>query len=166
MAANSNSVSADQIGHYETVYILKSDISDDNASAIHAKVDSVIARFAGTVKTRDDWGLRELAYPILRETMGRYNIVVYTGTGGVVEEIERHFKILPEVIRFLSVKVAHDYDYFKAKKAIQAAEEELRKGREARKKEREGGMGGGYGDRGGYRDRESRDARPEGRPER
>jgi chaperone required for assembly of F1-ATPase len=55
--------------------------------------------------------------------MGRYYVVVYTGASGVVEEIERHFKILPEVIRFISVAVEADYDYDKQIKAIQQAEE-------------------------------------------
>src|SRR5262245_45057036 len=84
--------------HYETFFVFKSDITDANAEAILSKLESVVTRFSGKVITKDDWGLRELAYPIEGETMGRYNVVVYSGTSGVVEEIERHFKILPEVV--------------------------------------------------------------------
>lgn len=140
-----------RIHHYETVYIFKSDITDTSAAAINEKIDSVITRFTGAVIARDEWGLRELAYPVDRQTMGRYCVVVYSGTSGVVEEIERHFKILPEVIRFISVKVDADYDYPKAIKAIQLAEEELKRARELRKREsRDGGFGGGGGREGGF----------------
>lgn len=140
-----------RIHHYETVYIFKSDISDTSAAAINEKIDAVIGRYAGQIKARDEWGLRELSYPIDRQTMGRYNVVVYSGTSGVVEEIERHFKILPEVIRFISVKVEEDYDYSKQIKAIKDAEEELKRVREMRKREsRDGGFGGGGREGGGF----------------
>lgn len=119
---------------YETVYILKSSLSDDDSSAIHTKVDSVIQKFDGAVKQRDDWGLRDLAYNIDDETMGRFNIVVYNGKAGVVEEIERHFKISPDVIRFITVAVETDYEYGQVKKQMVTAEEEMKKNRELRKK--------------------------------
>jgi ribosomal protein S6 len=66
--------------------------------------------------------------------MGRYNVAVYKANSGVVEEIERHFKISNDVIRFLTVAVEADYDYNKSKKAIALAEEEMKKIREAKKK--------------------------------
>jgi small subunit ribosomal protein S6 len=120
--------------HYETVYILRPSINEASATAIHGKVDSVIEKFSGSIKARDDWGMRELAYPIDKESMGRYNVIVYQGNSGVVEEIERHFKISSDVIRFLTVAVEKDYDYAEAKKAIALAEEEMKKIREAKKK--------------------------------
>lgn len=117
---------------YETVYILKSGLPDSDAAAIHQKVDNVIEKFSGKVLQRDNWGLTSLAYPINDETMGNYSVVVYKGKSGVVEEIERHFKILGEVIRFLTVQVESDYDYTKIKKQITLAEEEMKKNREAK----------------------------------
>lgn len=118
---------------YETVYVLKSSLSEGDATGIHAKVDNVISKFKGAVRTRDDWGLRELAFPIEKEKMGRYSVVVYTGDAGVVEEIERHFRISPDVIRFMTVRQEPDYDYQKAKKVIALAEEDHKRAREARK---------------------------------
>jgi len=117
---------------YETVYILKSGLPEAEANAIHQKVDNVIEKFSGKVVNRDNWGLTQLAYPINDETMGSYSVVVYKGKSGVVEEIERHFKILGDVIRFITVQVEADYDYTKIKKQITLAEEEMKKNREAK----------------------------------
>ncbi|MBI1861951.1 MAG: 30S ribosomal protein S6 [Deltaproteobacteria bacterium] len=125
--------------NYETIYVLKSGISDTDSQVIHQKVDNVIAKFSGKLKQRDDWGLKELAYPINDETNGRYCVAIYDGKAGVVEEIERHFKILDNVIRFLTVRVDSSYDYEKVKKQIQAAEEEARKNREYREQKKRGG---------------------------
>lgn len=117
---------------YETVYILKSGLPENESAAIHQKVNSVIEKFEGKMLHRDDWGLTHLAYPINDETMGSYSVVVYKGKSGVVEEIERHFKILPEVIRFITVQVPANYDYTKIKKQMTLAEEEMKKNREAK----------------------------------
>ena len=135
---------------YETVYILKPSLSETDAGVIHQKVDNVIAKFQGKVKARDDWGLKELMYPIRKEGTGRFSVVVYTGNSGVVEEIERHFKILDQVIRYLTVCVDADYDYAKAKKQMQFTEEEVKRSRELRKK-------GEFGGRDGYVPRERPD---------
>ncbi len=119
---------------YETLYILKPGMTDSDAAAIHQKIDSVITKFQGQLRHRDDWGVRELAYPIEKDSNGRYCVAVYSGTGGVVEEIERHFKISDDVMRFLTTSVEQDYDYTKSKKQITASEEEVKRNRELRKK--------------------------------
>lgn len=121
---------------YETVYILKPSLSDDDANVIHQKVDNVIAKFKGTVKTREDWGLKELAYPVNDQTNGRYVIINFNGEGGVVEEIERHFKIISDVMRYLTVAVESDYSLEKIKKQIKLAEEEAKKAKELRMEKR------------------------------
>ncbi len=121
---------------YETVYILKPSLSDDDAKTIHDKVDNVIAKFKGTVKGREDWGLKELAYPINDQTNGRYVVIQYNGTGGVVEEIERHFKIIADVMRFLTVKTEPEYDFNKVKNQMKVAEEAAKAAKEMRAEKR------------------------------
>ncbi|MFM8314364.1 MAG: 30S ribosomal protein S6 [Deltaproteobacteria bacterium] len=115
---------------YETVYILRPGLSDSEAQNIHQKIDNVISKFQGVLKHREDAGIKELAYEIKKERSGKYSTIVYTGKGGVVEEIERHFRISDDVIRFLTVAQSADYDFNKVKQQILAAEEELRKNRE------------------------------------
>lgn len=130
---------------YETIYVLKPNVSDADASVVHQKIDAVIAKFEGKLNLRDELGTRELAYEIDNERSGKYTVIVYTGKSGVVEEIERHFKISGLVLRYLTVAVESDYEYATVKKQIQTAEEEIQKAREARKRNQEQRMGaGGY----------------------
>lgn len=119
---------------YETVYVLKPNLSESETSAVHEKVDSVISKFKGKLLLRDEWGQRELAYTIRHHNSGNYVIVNYTGEPGVVEEIERHFKISGLVIRYLTSVTEEEYDYAKVKKQIHVAEEEMKKAREMRRK--------------------------------
>ncbi len=118
--------------NYETVYILRASLADAATNAIHQKVDGVIQKFEGSLVGRDDWGVREMAYSIDDEKSGRYIVLGYNGKPGVVEEIERHFRISPDVLRFLTVAVEETYSYDSLKKQIAFAEEEQKKNREAR----------------------------------
>jgi len=120
--------------NYETIYVLKPNVGEGVLSTLNQKIDNVVAKFEGKLGGRDDWGNRELAYPIDHNTNGRYCVIHYTGNKGVVEEIERHFKILDEVIRFITVAVPADYNYENVKKQIHTVEEEYKKNRELRKK--------------------------------
>jgi small subunit ribosomal protein S6 len=120
--------------HYETIYILKPGTSESDVGTIHQKVDTVISKFQGKLKHRDDLGVQQLAYPINKESNGRYCLINYNGGKGVVEEIERHFKILDDVMRYMTVQVPEDYDYPKVKRQIHNSEEEMKKAKELRKK--------------------------------
>jgi small subunit ribosomal protein S6 len=120
---------------YESIYIIRPSVSESDSQVIHQKIDQVIQKFEGSLRKRDDWGIQEMAYEIDNEKSGRYVAIVYNGKGGVVEEIERHFKISDDVIRFLTVKVPVDYDYERFKKQVIQSEEEVKKYREFRKKQ-------------------------------
>lgn len=122
---------------YETVYVLRPSLSETDSQTIHQKIEAVIAKFTGKLILRDEWGTKELAFEIDNERSGKFTIIVYTGTPGVVEEIERHFKISGDVLRFLTVAVEPDYEYAKVKLQIQTAEEEIAKAREFRKRNQE-----------------------------
>ncbi len=120
--------------NYETVYILRPGLTADGATAIHQKFDTVVAKFEGAVEHREDWGMRELAYEIDDERSGNYHVVVFNGKAGVVEEIERHFRIVGDVIRYLTVSLPKGYDFKLVRKHIQDTEEEVKRAREAKKK--------------------------------
>ena len=49
---------------YETIYILGSDVDDAEKARVSDRIDTVLARFGGEVKRRDEWGRRKLAYKI------------------------------------------------------------------------------------------------------
>ncbi len=110
---------------YETFYILDPASKEDDVNAINNKIDNVISAYEGKLSKRDDWGIVELAYPLKKKKNGRIFVIQYTGKSGVVEEIERHFKISNFVMRYISVAVGPDYNYEKIKKQIKKMEDDL-----------------------------------------
>jgi small subunit ribosomal protein S6 len=89
---------------YETVFILRADLTDDNEKKINDKVAEVVGRFQGKVQEIRDLGKKPLAYRIAKHTKGHYFQLNFLGGGKAVEELERHLRLTEDVIRFLTVK--------------------------------------------------------------
>ncbi|MBX3023398.1 30S ribosomal protein S6 [bacterium] len=63
----------------------------------------LIEESGGKIHEVQEWGIRELAYPIRKLHRGYYVLVEYDSNADVVREFERTLKIADEVLRFVSV---------------------------------------------------------------
>ncbi len=99
---------------YETIYIVRPDIGDEEMAAIRERVESVIDNEGGHTLRFDDWGPRRLAYVIKDNTEGRkferghYQYYRYLVPPGTVTELERQLKLQDNVLKYLSVKLDDD----------------------------------------------------------
>jgi small subunit ribosomal protein S6 len=101
---------------YETTYILRPDVTEENQKSFLEKIKGIIQAHQGQVIAVEDWGRRRLAYAIKKETRGYYTHIVYTGNNSLVAEIERNLRINEQALRFLTVKLANDFDPAKFKR--------------------------------------------------
>jgi small subunit ribosomal protein S6 len=152
MATSTTSNTPAILSGFETTIITRNELSDEGLKALQERVTTIISQFGGEVVMTEDWGKRKLAYPIEKETRAQYTYFVYTGTGGVVHEIERNLRIHDHVLRFLSVSLGKEFDADRfrkrreeVKEAAKRREAEREARREERAAERRGGFGGGYG---------------------
>ena len=87
---------------YETAILFDPELPEDARKEFLGKLTGVIASFQGEVLRTDDWGNRKLAYPIRKRSNAFYTFLLYTGTRGVVEEVERNIKIFDGILRHLT----------------------------------------------------------------
>ena len=90
---------------YETIYIVKPDLGEEEIKAISTKVQDVIASMNGDFKRLEDWGPRKLAYPIAKFARGRYYYLRFDGGSALIAELERRLRLDDKVIRYQSVKL-------------------------------------------------------------
>jgi len=95
---------------YETIYILKPDLTEDAIKGVSEKVTGIVNQFEGTLLDEDDWGKRKLAYPISRNSRGHYVRFHYVGPTALIAELERQLRYDESLIRFLTVKMNYDVD--------------------------------------------------------
>jgi small subunit ribosomal protein S6 len=88
---------------YECIYILKPDLSPEQIDDLCKRFTDIISDNDGTLILEDRWGLKTLAYEVKKYSKGYYVLLDYAAEKNVTAELERNFKMLENVIRFLTV---------------------------------------------------------------
>ena len=89
---------------YELTVVVNAKIEDDVRVATVEKVKEYVARYGGTVTNVDEWGKKRLAYEIQRMKEGFYYFIQFEADATAPAEIERHVRIMENVIRYLCVR--------------------------------------------------------------
>lgn len=92
--------------NYETLVLLSPELAEENRKAILEDLTSVVDREGGKMVETDDWGMRQLAYPVEKQTRGYYVRLVFDAPGALVAELERKIRITDGIIKFMTVKLA------------------------------------------------------------
>jgi small subunit ribosomal protein S6 len=95
---------------YETLFLVKPDLSDENVDKIKDRVRGIVDREGGKMIRFTVWGKKKLSYAIEKQTRAIYVHAHYLGGSALVAEIERNLRILDEVPRYLSTRIADDID--------------------------------------------------------
>ncbi len=93
---------------YETIYIVKPDLAEDENKALTTRINEAIAKMNGEVRKLEDWGVRKLAYPINKVARGRYMYLRSDGDAALIAELERRLRLDDRVIRYQTVKLDKD----------------------------------------------------------
>lgn len=90
---------------YETIYIVRPDLSNEQVEVVIARVGELLATFGGKILQTELWGRRDLAYPVKKSTKGYYVFHVVEGGGNMVREVEDRLKINEDILKFMNVSV-------------------------------------------------------------
>lgn len=95
---------------YETIFILRPDANEDDRKRVFDRIEKVMTSHDGHVLQHDQWGERKLSYRMKKHARGVYHYYRYLGLNDLVAELERNFRLLDPVLKFLTVKLADDVD--------------------------------------------------------
>ncbi|MBI3181585.1 MAG: 30S ribosomal protein S6 [Myxococcales bacterium] len=99
-----------RLREYETVFLVKPDLTDDQVDRIKDKVRGVVSREGGKLIRFTVWGKKRTMYPIAKHPRAIYVHGHYLGSSALVAEVERNLRNIDDVTRYLSVKLAHEVD--------------------------------------------------------
>ena len=101
---------------YETMYILRPDLSDDAVDAAISKYQTILKDGGAEILETQHRGKRRLAYDIKKYREGIYIQMNYKAPGAQIAVMERSMRLSDEVIRFMTVTQTES-------KAVAAVEE-------------------------------------------
>jgi small subunit ribosomal protein S6 len=86
---------------YEIVFIVHPDLDETAFKEVFDRVQGWITDAGGSVTKVDIWGKRKLAYEIKKQREGQYVLMQAQINPAFTVELERNFRFLEPVIRFL-----------------------------------------------------------------
>ena len=94
-----------RVREYETIYILRPDVTRDAQERVAQRLTEVLSREKGRLTSIENWGRRSLAYPVSKHKRGVYVYLKYLGAGGLVSELERNLRVLDDVMKFQTLQL-------------------------------------------------------------
>lgn len=89
---------------YELALVVSAKIEDEAREAVVEKAKNYVTRYGGTITEVEEWGKKRLAYEIQKMREGFYYFIQFEADGTAPAEIERHVRIMENVIRYLCVR--------------------------------------------------------------
>lgn len=93
---------------YETIVIIKSDISKSKDQETINKIRDKINEY-GEVIEEQDMGIRKMAYEVEKNSNGHFYVIRYkiseSKSQEAIRELERCLRITDEVLKYLPIKI-------------------------------------------------------------
>lgn len=104
------STGAHLLREYETVFLVKPDLTDDNVDKVKERVRGIVNRDGGKFLRFTTWGKKKTMYPVAKQPRAIYVHAHYLGGSALVSEVERNLRNFDEVSRFMSKKLGERVD--------------------------------------------------------
>jgi small subunit ribosomal protein S6 len=97
------------LNYYETLYVTRPDLTDDDLVKIQQKLLDSISSNQGEVIRDDKWAERDLAYEIQDHKRGIYYILVFKALPEASKQVEKHLQFYnTDVLRFMTLKITEE----------------------------------------------------------
>ncbi len=87
--------------NYEIMYILMPDLDAEGVKQEIDALHKILTDNGGKITGVKEWGMRDLAYQIKKQTKGYYVITEVSCESKALNEFDRITRLDPKVIRFL-----------------------------------------------------------------
>jgi small subunit ribosomal protein S6 len=88
---------------YETLCIFNPGLPEARVKELTAWTQKIVENGQGTIVKVEEWGMRDLAYRLKKQTRGYYVLLAYDSQPPVVKELERNLRLNEDVLRFFSI---------------------------------------------------------------
>ena len=90
---------------YEELFIVRPDATDEEVDPLIEQLKNVITHAGGTLDKTEKWGVRKLAYRVVKFNEGQYILLQFTAKPDTVRELERRLRVADLVLKFITVRI-------------------------------------------------------------
>ena len=93
------------MSYYETVFIVRQDMSPTQVEAMADSYAELVGQYEGSVVKREMWGLRNLAFRMNKNRKGHYVMMHLDTPPAAIAEMERLMRISEDVLRYMTIRI-------------------------------------------------------------
>jgi small subunit ribosomal protein S6 len=90
---------------YEELFIVRPDATEEEVDPLVEQLRGVVIQPGGTLDKVDKWGVRKLAYRVMKYNEGQYILLQFSAQSGTVKEVERRLRVSDLVLKHLTVRI-------------------------------------------------------------
>ena len=91
--------------NYELMLVISPEVNEDQVSSTGDKIEEYVSSHGGSVLDQDNWGLRQLAYPIRKFQEGTYMLTKFELDTQSVKDLDRTLNASEDILRYLLTKI-------------------------------------------------------------
>ena len=88
---------------YESVVIINPSVEEEKVKELSQKFTDIINN-DGKLEKIEDLGKKKLAYEVKKNKEGYYVVINFEANPDLIAELERNYRIMDEVIKFITIK--------------------------------------------------------------
>ena len=96
------------MNHYEAVFILNPVLSEKQIKETVKEYETFLTGRGGEIIHKEDWGLKNFAYPIQKKKSGFYHLLEFKIQGEHIAPFELQLRRDDSVMRYLTVRLDKD----------------------------------------------------------
>ena len=87
------------MNNYEGLFIMKPDLKEDDLKNVIKAIGESVTKSGGAVKKEENWGKRQLAYPIKKAKEGYYYKLDFEAQAASISKMEEIYKLNADILR-------------------------------------------------------------------
>jgi len=89
---------------YEIIYVLRADLTEEARQESVAYYADILTKNGANIVKSDEWGMRDLAYEIQKQTKGYYVVLNIEAPSEAIAEFNRLARINENTLRYIAVR--------------------------------------------------------------
>jgi small subunit ribosomal protein S6 len=90
---------------YEELFIVRPDATEEEVDPLIEQLTNVITHAGGSIDKTEKWGVRKLAYRVMKYNEGQYILLQFNANPETVKEVERRLRVADLVMKFITVRI-------------------------------------------------------------
>ena len=90
--------------NYESLFIIKPDIKEEDVKGVIKVITEALVKNGGTIKKEENWGKKQLAYPVKKFKEGFYYKLEFTAPTNLITKLEEAYRLNADILRTMTTR--------------------------------------------------------------